>query len=83
MSQGNHGDFSPELARRILALDFPEAVQLRYEELAYKAQDGALTEDERRELEAYVDTNDLFTILRSRARAKLRDEGDTPRGSEG
>jgi hypothetical protein len=83
MSQGNQDDFSPELARRILTLNFPEAAHRRYEELAYKAQDGALTDDEGRELEGFVDMNDLFAMLKSRARARLREEDGSDRGSDG
>ena len=80
MSQPDH---STDLARRILDLNFPEFVHRRCEELSYKVQEGALTPDETRELDGYLDMDKFLTILKARARVILRDAGDSPRGSEG
>jgi hypothetical protein len=65
------GEMSAELARYILALDFPAAEQARYAELAGKAQEGRLTEDERAELEDFLNVNDFLTIVQSKARVAL------------
>jgi len=66
------GGMSPEWAKEVLAFDLSPADHARYEELAYKAQDGALTPQERAELDEFVNTNDLLTILKSKARVSLR-----------
>jgi len=63
---------SRPLAESILALDFPEADAARVEELNAKANDGALTEDERAELEAYANIGDLLAYWQSRARQVLQ-----------
>lgn len=66
------GDFPPDLARRVLGFDFPAADHARYAELSAKAQDGTLTEEERAELEDYLDVNDFLTLLKAKAEASLR-----------
>jgi hypothetical protein len=66
-----NGDFSPELARYILEMRFSEERAARYESLAEKNQDGALTPAEREELEAFVTANTLLMILKSKARRSL------------
>lgn len=65
------GSFSPEHARDILSLKFTEAEQARCEKLSYKAQDGTLTDDERRELETYLNVDNLLILLKSKARRSL------------
>jgi hypothetical protein len=67
------GGFTEELARHLLGLDFPPQDHARYEELSEKAQLDKLADDERAELQDYVDINDLLTILQARARASLRE----------
>ena len=64
--------FSPELARNILAFDFPPADHQRYQELSAKASEGTLSETERAELEEYLEVNDLLTIIKAQAEASLR-----------
>jgi hypothetical protein len=66
------GDFPPELARRILQFDFPTSDHARYAELSAKAQDGSLTEQERAELEDYLNVSDFLTIIKAKAEASLR-----------
>ena len=66
------GGFSNEHSRYILSLDFSSEQQARYAELAHKAQDGALTEEEETELDEFVTANALLTILQSKARISLR-----------
>ena len=66
--------FSPEVARRIVALKASEDVQSRVDDLAAKANDGDLTEDQRAEYEAYVDAIDLVSILQAKSRRMLNDD---------
>ena len=66
--------FSPEVARRIVALKAGEDVQSRVDDLAAKANNGDLTEDERAEYEAYVDAIDLVSILQAKSRRMLNDD---------
>lgn len=60
------------LAESILALDFPEADAARATELNEKANNGAITEDERAELEAYANVGDLLAYWQSKARQLLQ-----------
>jgi hypothetical protein len=66
------GDFPPELARQVLKFGFPASDHARYEELSLRAQSGALSEQERAELEDYLSVNDLLIILKAKAEASLR-----------
>jgi hypothetical protein len=63
---------SRPLAESIVALDFPEEDAARAEDLNAKANDGALTEDERAELEAYANISDLLAYWQSKARQILQ-----------
>lgn len=60
------------LAESILALDFPETDAARADKLNAKANEGALTEDERAELEAYANISDLLAYWQSTARQVLQ-----------
>jgi hypothetical protein len=66
------GNLSVELARYILSLDFPKADHVRYAELAEKAQQGALSESERAELEDFLNVNDFLAIVQAKAKASLK-----------
>jgi hypothetical protein len=66
------GGFSDEHARYILSLDFSSEQQAHYAERAVKARDGHLTEQEEAELDEFVATNALLTILQSKARISLK-----------
>ena len=48
-----------------------EALQLRIEELAEKANEGELTDDERAEYEGYIHANDFIATLQAKARQLL------------
>jgi hypothetical protein len=63
------GDFPAEVARHILALDFPPADHARYEALSAKASDENLNPQERIELEEYLNVNDFLTAIKAKARA--------------
>lgn len=60
-----------EMARYIAEFRADEAVQRRIEELAEKANEGDLTNEERQEYEEFVDAGTLIAILQSKARKRL------------
>jgi hypothetical protein len=60
-----------EMARYIAEFRADEAVQRRIEELAEKANEGELTDEERQEYEEFVDAGTLIAILQSKARKRL------------
>lgn len=70
------GDHLPADAARFLArLDFPQRDHLRMEELSNKAAEGALSTDERDELEEYLRIADMLAIIQSKARRSLKRAG--------
>lgn len=62
------------LAEDILLLDFPQLEADRISELNAKANEGALTESEEAEMEAYVNVADLLALWQSRARQELQNK---------
>ncbi|MGA2440602.1 MAG: hypothetical protein ABSH08_06570 [Tepidisphaeraceae bacterium] len=67
-----HGGFSEEHARYVLSLDFTSDEHARYAELASKAQEGSLSEDEQSEIDEFLAVNALLTVLQSKARVSLK-----------
>ena len=65
------GEMSAELAHYLLSLDFPPSARTRYAELAEKAREGSHTEEERAELEDFLNVSDFLTIVQSKARVAL------------
>ena len=63
--------FSPEVARRMLALKADDEMQSRLDELAAKSTSGQLTDDERAEYKNYVDVIDLISVLQAKAQRTL------------
>jgi CRISPR/Cas system-associated endonuclease Cas1 len=61
-----------ELADALLRLKADAQVQARYEQLADKHTEGALTPMQQAELESLVRANSLLTLLKAEARAFLR-----------
>lgn len=61
--------FTPEVAGRIANLRADLEAQERLDELAVKANEGELTDDENDEYRAYVDAIDMIGILQAKARA--------------
>mgnify|MGYP002623330740 CR=1 FL=1 len=61
--------FSPELASHFSALPPNADLQQRLDELGEKANEGTLTEAERRECETYVEVMDVLALLRVNAKA--------------
>lgn len=66
------GGFSVELARQILAWDFPTSDHQRYAQLQEKADAGTLTPNEEQELDRYLSVNNIIAIFKARARASLK-----------
>jgi hypothetical protein len=63
---------TPEVARKLVRLRFDRTAQARIDKLARKCNDGALTDEERREYETYVYAIDFIAILQAKARALLK-----------
>jgi hypothetical protein len=61
-----------EVARAILALDFPPEDKARLRALAAKARAGELTDLEQAELDTYGQLGSVVSILKSKARVALR-----------
>ena len=62
---------TPEVAQRIVNLQLDSQSQARLDELAAKANEGQLADDERQEYEEFVEGIDLIGILKARARTVL------------
>ena len=63
--------FDAESARKLLDLRIDLAVQERVEAIATKANEGLLTEAERAEYDACINTDDFISILKLKARRFL------------
>src|SRR5262245_23926611 len=75
----DRGDFSPDVARELLSLQFGDEDQARMRELSLKAQEGTLTATEQAEVENYRRVGYWLGILWSRARLSLKRAGmDAP-----
>jgi hypothetical protein len=70
------GKMSATLARELLKINFAPEDDERMHELARKNQDGEITPDELRELDAHVRIGILVSILQSRARQVLKTKAD-------
>ena len=66
------GCFTPEAAQRLMALKFDDALTAQLDELAEKANEGQLSEEERSNYLAYIEIMDFVALLRLRARKMLR-----------
>ncbi len=60
-----------ESARRVVQFEVDAAVQARVAELAERANEGTLTDDERSEYEAYIDAADFIAIFKAKAQRLL------------
>ena len=65
-------NFTPELARTILKLDFDPEDYRRVDELSAKAQKGPLTLEEQAELDELIRVDLELAVLRSKARLSLK-----------
>ena len=60
-----------EPAQRVIAFDVAPAVQHKVDELAEKANEGMLTEEERSDFEALINAADFIAILKLKAQGRL------------
>jgi hypothetical protein len=67
-----NGELSPQAARAILQLSFPEADIEHMRELSAKARAGTLSVDEDRIMDEYERVGSVLSILKSRARQVLK-----------
>ena len=65
-----------EVAKRIVdvRVDDPPMIE-RLQYLRDKANEGELTQEERNEYEAFIEANDLLTLLKDKARSVLQQHG--------
>jgi hypothetical protein len=63
--------FTSAMAQYIAEFRADATVQQRIEQLAEKANEGELTEDERREYEQFIDAGTLIAVLQAKARKRL------------
>jgi hypothetical protein len=64
-----------DAAKKLLELRMDSEVQARVDVLAEKANEGLLTDAERAEYEAYINTADFIAILKLKARRYLATSG--------
>jgi hypothetical protein len=64
-----------ESVRRLAQFRIGPSVQARVDELAERANEGALTEEERDEYDSFIDAVDLIAILQLKAQQRLRSNG--------
>jgi len=62
---------TPEVAERLVKFQADAVTQARLDELAEKANEGCLSDEERREYEKYVSAIDFVTVLQAKARTAL------------
>lgn len=67
--------FTAEVAARIVALRADPTVQARLDVLADKNNRGTLQDDERSELQAYVQAGNLIAVLQAKAQSFLAGNG--------
>ncbi|MBI1900843.1 MAG: hypothetical protein HYS13_07000 [Planctomycetia bacterium] len=63
---------TPEVARRVADFRADAETGRRIEDLAEKANEGTLTEKDRREYDTYIAAIDFITVLQAKARTKLK-----------
>ena len=62
---------TPEVAERIVNLRLDPGLQARLDDLAAKSSRGALSQDEQREYQEYVEGIDIVGILKAKARLSV------------
>jgi hypothetical protein len=63
--------FTPEIARQVSEADIDSETQERINELATKANQSVLTDEEREEYSQFVEYIDLVAIIKAKARLKI------------
>ena len=65
-------ELSGDLARFLLTVKFDESDRTRMQELAGKAREGELSEDEQTEIDSYERVGHVLNILQAKARVRLQ-----------
>lgn len=73
--QAPKAPISPEAAHYLLSIDFGEADHARMQELMDRSNEGALTSDEKAELDGYVNIANVLSVMHSQARVALGKPG--------
>jgi hypothetical protein len=68
--------FTPETARVLAGLNADASLQAHVDDLAQKANDGALSPEEDAEYKALIDAADLLAILQLKARRYLKENSE-------
>jgi hypothetical protein len=66
---------SPEAADYLLFIDFSVSDDVRMQELMDRSNQGALTSDEKAELDGYVNIANVLSVMHSQARVALKKPG--------
>ena len=66
--------WTPDVARGMLSLQFAESDSQRMDELAEKARNGELNEEEELEIESYRQAGRLLELLKANARVCLKNQ---------
>ena len=73
MSSGlENPSFTPAVARSILDLRFSDADTSRMNELAARAREGSLNEEEESQLHGYLFVGSMVNLMHSKARLSLK-----------
>ena len=72
------GEVPPEGARFILDLGLREQDKKRMLDLLAKQQQGGMPDEEREELESYIQADNLLSILKAKALLALKKAGQEP-----
>lgn len=63
---------NPEAARQVVQLQIDASLQAQIDQLAEQANEGTLSEADRREYEALINAADIISILKLKARHQLQ-----------
>ena len=74
MARGMEMRLDAESARRILEFRVDPAMQARLDILSEKANEGTLSGDERAEYQAAINAADIISILKLKARRRLKSD---------
>jgi len=61
--------FTPEVAQKVAEIKADPDVQRRIDELAEKANEGQLSDDEAAEYDAYIAAMDVVAVIQAKARS--------------
>jgi len=70
------GILSTEQVHKIVDYHADELLQAKIEQLARKANEGKLTDDERAEYEGYAQANKFVAVLQAQVRRRLASQSD-------